>query len=286
MIPCAVWYPTDSPESPYTYGSGVGGSIQGSVAPDAPARPGSWPLVVFSHGFSGGGVGQTTITESLARSGYVVAAPDHSDPILCVRIAGTATGTLEGALDYLDSHPFGSNGALYSYRIPEIQAVVSALYTNTRFHVLPNKIALAGHSMGAWTVMSVMTNGFNPDAMILYSMGELNWLFTAQRYFQASVFQAMSFPTIYFYGSRELSSAMNAGRTNVYAAYAYHHSPSPSYGVEIAGGNHFVYNNFPVASEGSAGTPSQFEAIQLSSGQFLDRHLKNLSTAVTCKVSK
>ncbi|MEK6795892.1 MAG: hypothetical protein AABZ39_14010 [Spirochaetota bacterium] len=280
----AVWYPSVSAGSTHTYGTANGGNISGTVALNGKVRPGSWPIVVFSHGFSGGGVGQTAICEAIAREGYIVAAPDHSDAVLCVRIGGTATGSLNDALSYLETHPF-NDGSTYSYRVREIRAVVDAMRGRTDLHVDPALLILSGHSMGAWTVMSAMTNGMIPSAMLLFSMGELNWLYAGQRYFNASVFTAMTFPTIYFYGSNELASAITAGRTNVYAAFCYYYSPSPSYGVEIAGGNHFVYNTVPVAGA-SGGTTGQFALINASATAFLTRHIRGSTVIVPAKVSK
>lgn len=283
-VKTAVWYPSVSAASTYTYGAANGGNITGTVALHGTVRSGSWPIVVFSHGFSGGGVGQTGICEAIAREGYIVAAPDHNDAVLCVRVGGTATGSLADALTYLDSHPF-DDGAEYSYRVREIRAVIDVMRVRTDLNVDPAALILSGHSMGAWTVMSAMTNGVTPSAMMLFSMGELNWLFAGRRYFNASVFTAMTFPTIYFYGSKELASAIAYGRTNVYAAFCYYYSPSPSYGVEIAGGDHFVYNTVPVAGA-SGGTAEQFDQINASARAFLAKHIRASDVTVPAKVSK
>lgn len=275
----AVWYPTLQPELPYTYNRASSGlDVTGSVAKNATVASGSWPLLIFSHGFSGGAVGSVEICEALARAGYVVAAPDHSDAVLTVRITGQASGTLQEALTYLNDHPF-ADGSSYLYRIAEIQQVIASLKQRTDFNLDLSKITYAGHSMGAWTVMKAMAAGPRPKAMFVYSMGELNWLFQGQRYFESNFFQQMDFPTAYFYGAQELDEAVKANRGNVYAAFAFTFSPSPSYGFIVPQGNHFTYNSYAVAP-GAFGQPSQLESILGKTISFLDKHVKNKTTTL------
>lgn len=71
-------------------------STEGIAVAGAPARPGRFPLVVFSHGFGGWAGGMTYLAENLATKGYVVAAIDHDDgqggsggPAGRVRVAGS-----------------------------------------------------------------------------------------------------------------------------------------------------------------------------------------------------
>ena len=72
----AVWYPTRSAEAPYAYSA----NTVGSVALNAPpVMCGSFPMVVFLHGYGGCGTQSVFITEQLARDGYVVAAPNHQE---------------------------------------------------------------------------------------------------------------------------------------------------------------------------------------------------------------
>lgn len=279
-INVAVWYPATAEEASYSYGAASGGlQVTGQVAANAAVAGGSWPLIVFSHGFSGGGIGSIEICEAIARKGYVVAAPDHADAVLAVRIAGTANGTIADALAHLQDHPFG-NGSNYLYRVREIQLVIATMKQKAEFSIDINRIAYGGHSMGAWTVMKAMEEGPRPQAMFLYSMGELNWLFQRQRYFEQPFFEAINFPTAYFYGGQELAQAIAAGRENVYAAFAFTHSPKPSYGLFIPQGNHFTYNTSAVAPA-SFGKPDQLDGIIERTVNFLDHHIKGMDIPVT-----
>ncbi len=280
----AIWYPTAEDQTVYVYNSAASGiEVTGLVAENAKVADGRWPLIVFSHGFSGGGVGSVEICEALARAGYVVVAPDHSDPVIAVRTNGPATGTLTEALAYLENNPFG-DGSDYEYRIPEILGIVEHFGTDQLFNIDQDQLVLAGHSMGGWTVMKTLESGLKPSAMFFFSMGELNWLFTGQRYFEAPFFQSFDFPTAYFYGGEEYAQAINLGRNNVYAAFCYTNSPGPTYGLWVPEGNHFTYNSRAIAPQSYA-TDEQLESINTRLISFLDKHLKNIDAEVATEDS-
>ena len=75
----AIWYPTTASASAYPYPA-LANPISGLIALNAPvATCAQFPLIVFSHGWSGCGTQIVFLTEQLARLGYIVAAPDHND---------------------------------------------------------------------------------------------------------------------------------------------------------------------------------------------------------------
>ncbi|MGI9547769.1 MAG: hypothetical protein ACR2MM_11055 [Flavobacteriaceae bacterium] len=276
----AIWYPTLEEERSYIYNTAASQlDLSGTVAENSAVADGLWPLIIFSHGFSGGGIGSAEICESLARAGYVVVAPDHSDAVISVRVEGTASGTISDALNYLENNPFG-DGSDYLYRLSEIQGLIAHFTAQSSFNINPAQLILGGHSMGGWTVMKAVENGSRPTAAFLFSMGELNWLFAGQRYYQAEFFEGLDFPTAYYYGEDEYGQAVNNGRENVYAAYCFTHSPSPSYGLIVENGNHFTYNSQAVAPQ-SHGDASQLESITSRLIRFLDKYVKGEETTVT-----
>jgi predicted RNA-binding protein with TRAM domain len=275
----AIWYPTLDNESEYNYNTASSGlTVRGKVSYNAAEINENHPVVIFSHGFSGGGIASVEICEALARAGFYVFVPDHNDPVMAVRIQGQANGTLDEALEYLTNNPFG-NGDNYLYRITELQSALDFVNASN-FKIDKSKIILSGHSMGGWTVMKVMEGGVNPTAMFFFSMGELNWLHSQSRYFEASTFQDIDFPTAYFYGGIEYGQAISAGLGNVYAAYCFTYSPSPSYGLLVKQGNHFTYNSEAVAP-GSFGTNVQINSINDRLINFLKRHVKGQNVVVT-----
>ena len=275
----ALWYPTRDMEEAYNYNTASSGLVvNGSVSLNASELNKNHPAIIFSHGFSGGGISSVEICEALARAGYYVFVPDHSDAVMSVRIDAESSGTLDEALEYLNDHPFG-NGEDYAYRISELEAVI-AFVNASGFKVDKSTIILGGHSMGGWTVTKAMENGFKPKAMFFFSMGELNWLHNQARYFEATTFQHIDFPTAYFYGGAEYGQALAAGLGNVYAAYCFTHSPSPSYGLLVKAGNHFTYNSKAVAP-GSYASLEQLRSLNTRLIAFLDRHVKGQNITVT-----
>lgn len=64
----------------------------------ADAAPASFPVVLFSHGFSGMRLQSTFLTAHLASWGFVVAAPDHASRDLTNVLAGTASGDRDAAV--------------------------------------------------------------------------------------------------------------------------------------------------------------------------------------------
>lgn len=79
QMPVQVWYPVDpkaGEEKEHAYD--VLGLTSGMAVESGPAScPKPRPVVVFSHGYSGLGYQTYSLTEHLARHGYVVVAPDH-----------------------------------------------------------------------------------------------------------------------------------------------------------------------------------------------------------------
>ena len=76
----AIWYPTLDEESEYNYNTASTDLIvKGKVSYNASEINESHPVIIFSHGFSGGGIGSVEICEALARAGFYVFVPDHSD---------------------------------------------------------------------------------------------------------------------------------------------------------------------------------------------------------------
>ena len=72
-VPVAVWYPSRVGTVPWDAGPYVIHATR-----DAPIAPGRHGLILLSHGSGGGEFGQADLAESLAKRGYVVAAPASS----------------------------------------------------------------------------------------------------------------------------------------------------------------------------------------------------------------
>ncbi len=153
----AVWYPTSAAASAYTY-VGPGPDVKGTVALNgAPASCAQFPLIVFSHGWSGCGTQSVYLTEQLARLGYIVAAPDHNDHGCSVD--GTSIGLLQVNFEF----PFAKfgNAAAWtdqtgSYRNVDVETVLNYMLNtwSGKASVNPAQIVMSGHSFGGYTVFA------------------------------------------------------------------------------------------------------------------------------------
>ena len=123
--------------------------------PEAPpARDGGpYPLIEFSHGFTSNGPSYTALLRQLAAAGYVVAAP-------------TFPLSSRGA-------PGGPSAADYKNQPADVSFVISEMLRlngdgASLLHgmVDPDKVAVAGHSLGAMTTLGVAYNSCCTDARI------------------------------------------------------------------------------------------------------------------------
>jgi predicted dienelactone hydrolase len=153
----AVWYPTTAKPSTYHYSP----SFSGMLAQESPATTacgGAVPLVVFSHGDLGCALQSVSFTEELARSGYVVAAPDHADAALC-HIAAPARGggPVQQPVQPKILNPEAWDDRSRTDRRDDVEAVLNELLSDDRFRrvIDAEKIGLAGHSLGGYVVVGI-----------------------------------------------------------------------------------------------------------------------------------
>ena len=123
--------------------------------PDAPPATdgGPFPLIEFSHGFTANGPSYTLFLRRLAAAGYVVAAP-------------TFPLTSRGA-------PGGPSAADYTNQPADVSFVISEMLrlngdgaSILRGLIDPDKVAVAGHSLGAMTTLGVAYNSCCTDTRI------------------------------------------------------------------------------------------------------------------------
>lgn len=69
ILTVAVWNPAAVQPRAHNYGGPTKGNVAVDAAPLAGSGP--YPLLVFSHGYGGGGIGSVFFTEALAARGQV-----------------------------------------------------------------------------------------------------------------------------------------------------------------------------------------------------------------------
>ena len=209
------------------------------------------------------------------------AAPDLSDEVVTTRIAGEATGTFEDALKALTVAP--PSVSAYAYRMDQMRATLDAMLAKVEFKIDPNRVVLAGHSLGAWTAVNLALTETRHKALVLYSMGELNYLYKQQRIFPADVIARLTVPVAYYYGSLEKQAVTAFGPTN--AQFAYDTTSGRACIAEVRDGNHFVYVNREIAPQ-SGGTPLQLQRIAESTLSFLGQYVLGVQTKVFANACK
>lgn len=139
-----IWYPTQARTWPTTW---LGTGLM-DVAADAPVAGRNLPLVVISHGNSGGPGSHADLAAALANAGYVVAAPMHSGD------------------NYADQSAAGTVGWLGG-RTRQLHATVNYVLKSWQGHaqINPERIGAFGFSAGGLTVLTAV--GAQPDLRLI-----------------------------------------------------------------------------------------------------------------------
>ncbi|MBM4366251.1 MAG: hypothetical protein FJ102_08540 [Deltaproteobacteria bacterium] len=133
-----AWYPATVEGDPDPYEPFV---FTGLAHRDALVIEGQWPLVAFSHGYSGFRMQSFFLTEWLASHGFVVVAPDHTyntffdldddlTSLVMLERPGDIAGSVDAALEHFD---------------------------------VEDRYVMMGHSFGGWTTLAVAGGVLNME---------------------------------------------------------------------------------------------------------------------------
>lgn len=139
-----IWYPTQAGTWPTTW---LGVRMM-DVAQDAPISGRNLPLVIISHGNSGGPGSHADLALALAGAGYVVAAPMHPGD------------------NYADQSAAGTVAWL-SGRNRQVGMAIDHMLKqwHGRAHINPERIGAFGFSAGGATVLTAV--GAQPDLRLI-----------------------------------------------------------------------------------------------------------------------
>lgn len=162
-LPIEVWYPaTDayagqdlaaSSQDQYDVIPGFPPASQAAVR-DAVPRPGSYPLIAFSHGYGGHRRQTTFLCTHLASHGYVVASVDHAGNTVLEVMQAVMTlqsgGALEDTIAPLDE--------LIEARPLDIEFMIDRVLDGAAAGLVAfidrDRIGMTGHSFGGWTTLA------------------------------------------------------------------------------------------------------------------------------------
>jgi predicted dienelactone hydrolase len=279
VLTVAVWYPTATQSETYNYG----GPTNGTVAVDAVPleKEGSYPLLVFSHGYGGSGLGAVFFTEHLAAQGWIVVAPDHHDRHSAVRIRTgqqkefDRLGLLRHAREIAASSP--EEREKYLYRLDEMKLIFDRMLTHPSFGKLIDRerIAIGGHSFGGFTALGLCGtikehHDARVKAVLLFSTGAGGYLFTEDE------LRGVRIPSMLFMGERERVQRRGTKTMSELAHKIYSSMSPPKYLLEVKGANHFSFNNGFADNRMTRllnGTEEQFEVIRRYSIVFLEKYV-------------
>lgn len=152
-FPVALWYPTLAVPGPVFVSGSLSAcrlptilcrwvAFEMSVAPNAPPAPGSFGLIVISHGAGGMALNHRGLAIALASQGYVVAAPTHA----------------RGNGDDI------SGVGVWVGRPKQVSRVIDSVLDDAALgpHVARQRIGVVGHSNGGYTALAAA--GAKPSA--------------------------------------------------------------------------------------------------------------------------
>ena len=275
----AVWYPTAAEPSSHNYGGPTNGQVAIDAAPLAERGP--YPMLVFSHGYGGSGLGAVFFTERIAALGWIVAAPDHHDRYSAVRIrAGqledfNRRGLLRHAREISVCDPEDRDE--YLYRLDEMRLVIDRMAASEDFREVidSSRVAVGGHSFGGYTALGLcgtIKGRHDPriKAVLLFSTGAGGYLF------REAELAAVRIPSMLFMGEREKNQLRGSKTMSEIAGKINTNLSPPKYFLEIKGASHFSFNNRFVDNRRTrllSGTEEQFEVIRRYSIAFLEKHV-------------
>jgi predicted dienelactone hydrolase len=232
-IKAAVWYPTTAPEAAYSYSADTASTLALNAPPATCAR---FPLVVFSHGAGGCGTQSLFLTESLARQGYVVVAPDHDDAICSVDGVPPSGSTVN---EPAFNDPMSWTDATYASRRQDVQTVLDAVLTDSpwRAQIDADRIGIAGHSLGGYTVVGLAggwASWADPRVKAVLALSPYVYPFLVK-----NLLGNVRKPLTYQGAQFDLGITPSLKGPN--GAYALANAPKML--AELAGGGHFEWTN-------------------------------------------
>ncbi len=219
-----------------------------------------YPLVLFSHGYTGCNTQSVFLMKALAQAGYLVVAPNHKD-------ASCGTAWSPGKfLANRPQEPFREpakwNDETYKDRGEDIESVLDALLREGTFQGVPidrERVGIAGHSLGGYTALGL--SGGWPS----WKDGRIKAVLALSPHCSPFVMKGdlrrMKVPVMYQGGTVDLGETPVVKR----AGGAYDLSSSPKYYVEFDGAGHFAWTDLNKKFQ---------EPISAYTVAFFDRYLK------------
>lgn len=271
----AVWYPTEAAASTFNYAPDTASTLALNAAP---ATCSTFPLLLFSHGLGGCGTQSLFITETLARRGYVVAAPDHADGLCSVDGAAPSGSSIQ---EPSVADPASWNETTYLDRKRDLQALLDTLLGSSPWinQIDAQRIGIVGHSLGGYSALGMA--GAWPswrDTRIKAAL--LLSPYVAPYQAKGTLGDVTGVPLMY--QGAQLDIFITPGLEGPTGAYAL--AAAPKYLAKLFLGTHFEWTNVLCGSTGTVDnclrTRGNAALITDYATAFFDRHLKSRPAAL------
>ncbi|HVJ95329.1 MAG TPA: dienelactone hydrolase family protein [Acidimicrobiia bacterium] len=201
------------------------------AARDADVADGKFPLVLFSHGYTGIRQQSTFLTAHLASWGMIVAAPDHWSRDMFHTLNAVLGVTTENANDSVDD-----------LRLTRELIEKQNADTTSRFsgHVDTEQVAAVGHSAGGGSVLGLANDTENPiDGYVSMASGILRNRTTSTTALNAETPKLPDMPSFFLAGSLdEIADPETATKP------AFEAAPAPSLLWIVEGAGHNAFDDF------------------------------------------
>lgn len=217
----------------------VGSDIACSVHTIAGMRVAVWkpahnsgpaPLALFSHGFRGINTQSDRIMSALARSGYLVMAPNHDDSFASGKMA---------PVEIRFSKPSLWSNTTYRKRGDDITNLLAALKADEEWQdqIDMTRIALVGHSLGGYTMVALA--GAWPEWKLQGVKAVVAMSPYCLPFLTSKTLSGLDVPVMYQGGTADFGiSPFLKSEAGVYK-----NTPSPAYLVEFQDANHFTWTD-------------------------------------------
>jgi predicted dienelactone hydrolase len=148
-----LWYPARDKGADDVFATPRGPRTQPATR-EAPALPGDFPLVVYSHHSGGHRRAATYLCAHLASHGYRVAALDHAE---------TVRKDLQRPASESETERQARIARLIAARVPDLRFLLD--------EVGASRAGAVGHSLGGWTVLEAAEEDARIEAVVALAPG-------------------------------------------------------------------------------------------------------------------
>lgn len=238
--------------------------------PAGPAPKGGYPVMLFSHGYTGCNTQSTFLMRALAQAGYLVLAPNHRDATCGSARDSWYPGKM---IDERPQEPFRDaqqwSDATYRDRRDDIESVLNGVLQEKTFQgvaINSGRVGIAGHSLGGYTALGLA--GAWPSWKDARIKAVLALSPHCSPFLLKGDLGHMGIPVMYQGGTIDLGETPVVRRKGG----VYDQSSAPKYYVELDGAGHFAWTDLNKRYE---------EVIDAYSIAFFDRYLKGQTATDT-----